>query len=199
MSLTALLGASEDNSYLTVAEGDTFAGQALGDIAWNNVTEETDKEKALVSATRWLDTLDYVGTKCDAKQPLKWPRNGATCGDYSYGCADGVPPQIEQATFAVANVLLGDPTFIIGGIPGSGGGGGGSSTPGELVPGIPNSDLKELTLDVMKIVWRDDATGQSGAVALLEKLPVIGQILGCLTTTVAVTAGASRVIARVRS
>lgn len=197
MSLTALLGASEDNSYLTVAEGDTFAGQALGDIAWNNVTEEIDKEKALVSATRWLDTLDYVGSKCDPKQPLKWPRSGAVCGDYAYGCADGAPPQIEQATFAVANVLLGDPTYIIGGIPGSGGGGGGG-TPGELVPGIPNSDLKELTLDVMKIVWRDDASGSSGSVALLEKLPVLSQVLGCLTTTVA-QVGTTRVIQRVRS
>lgn len=197
MSLTALLGAAEDNSYLTVAEGDTFANQSLGDIAWNNVTDEVDKEKALVSATRWLDTLDYVGSKCDPAQPLKWPRSGAVCGDYVYGCETGVPPQVEQATFAVANVLLGDPTFIIGGIPGSGGGGGGG-TPGELVPGIPNSDLKELTLDVMKIVWRDDATGQSGAVALLEKLPVLSQILGCLTTTVA-NVGTTRVIQRVRS
>ena len=198
MSLTALLGASEDNSYLTVAEGDTFASQALGDIAWNSTTEETDKEKALVSATRWLDTLDYVGSKCDPKQPLKWPRSGAVCGDYAYGCVDGVPPQVEQATFAVANVLLGDPTFIIGGIPGSGGSGGGSSTPGELVPGIPNSDLKELTLDVMKIVWRDDASGSSGSVALLEKLPVLSQVLGCLTTSVG-QVGSSRVIQRVRS
>ena len=197
MSLTALLGASEDNSYLTVAEGDTFASQALGDIAWNNAADATDKEKALVSATRWIDTLDFVGSKCDPKQPLKWPRSGAVCGDYAYECADGAPPQVEQATFAVANVLLGDPTFIIGGIPGSGGGGG-SSTPGELVPGIPNSDLKELTLDVMKIVWRDDATGSGGAVALLEKLPVLSQMLGCLTTTVS-SVGTSRVLQRVRS
>ena len=197
MSLTALLGASEDNSYLTVAEGDTFASQALGDIAWNNAADATDKEKALVSATRWIDTLDFVGSKCDPKQPLKWPRSGAVCGDYVYGCTTGVPPQVEQATFAVANVLLGDPTFIIGGIPGSGGGGG-SSTPGELVPGIPNSDLKELTLDVMKIVWRDDATGSGGAVALLEKLPVLSQMLGCLTTTVS-SVGTSRVLQRVRS
>ena len=197
MSLTALLGASEVNSYLTVAEGDTFASQSLGDIAWNNVTEESDKEKALVSATRWIDTLDFVGSKCDPKQPLKWPRSEAVCGDYAYSCETGVPPQVEQATFAVANVLLGDPTFIIGGIPGSGGGGG-SSTPGELVPGIPNSDLKELTLDVMKIVWRDDASGSSGSVALLEKLPVLSQVLGCLTTSVA-SVGTSRVIQRVRS
>ena len=73
MSLAALLGAGDDNGYLTVAEGDAFASQALGDIAWNNVDEEIDKEKALVSATRWLDTLDYVGSKCDPAQPLKWP------------------------------------------------------------------------------------------------------------------------------
>ena len=197
MSLTALLGATEDNSYLTVAEADVFGSQALGEIAWNSVDDPINKEKALVSATRWLDTLDYVGSKCDPKQPLKWPRSGAVCGDYAYGCADGVPPQVEQATFAVANVLLGDPTFIIGGIPGSGGGSGGG-TPGELVPGIPNSDLKELTLDVMKIVWRDDASGSSGAVALLEKLPILSQVLGCLTTTVA-KVGTTRVIQRVRS
>ena len=198
MSLAALLGAGDDNSYLTVAEGDTFASQALGDIAWNNVDEEIDKEKALVSATRWLDTLDYVGSKCDPAQPLKWPRSEAVCGDYAYSCETGVPPQVEQACFAVANVLLGDPTFIIGGIPGSGGSTGGGGTPGELVPGIPNSDLKELTLDVMKIVWRDDASGSSGSVALLEKLPVLSQVLGCLTTSV-VSVGSSRVIQRVRS
>ena len=95
-------------------------------------------------------------------------------------------------------MLLGDPTFIIGGIPGSGGSTGGGGTPGELVPGIPNSDLKELTLDVMKIVWRDDASGSSGSVALLEKLPVLSQVLGCLTTSVA-SVGSSRVIQRVRS
>lgn len=196
MSLAALLGSTEDNSYLTVAEGDTFANEALGEIAWSNGTVENDKEKALVSATRWVDTLEFIGSKCDMSQPLKWPRANAVCGDFAYGCSDAPPPQIEQATFMIANVLLGDPTFIIGGIPGSGGSSGGG-TPGELVPGVPNSDLKELQLDVMKLVWRDDASGSS-AVALLEKLPVLSQILGCLTTTVSSVSG-SRVIMRVRS
>ena len=196
MSLAKLLGSTEDNSYLTVAEGDTLANQALGDIAWNDTVEEIDKEKALVSATGWIDTLDFIGTKCDMSQPLKWPRSNAVCGDFAYGCSDAPPPQVEKATFMVANVLLGDPTFIIGGIPGSGGSSGGG-TPGELVPGVPNSDLKELQLDVMKLVWRDDASGSS-AVALLEKLPVLSQILGCLTTTVA-NVSSSRVILRVRS
>ena len=45
MSLNALLGAAEFNSYLSVAEGDSLAATALGDIAWNNVTDEIDKEK----------------------------------------------------------------------------------------------------------------------------------------------------------
>ena len=39
MSLNALLGAAEFNSYLSVAEGDSLAATALGDIAWNNVTD----------------------------------------------------------------------------------------------------------------------------------------------------------------
>jgi len=196
MSLTALLGSSVDNSYLSVAEGDSIAAQALSEIAWVSATE-IDKEKALVNGTKWIDTLDFVGVLCEKTQPLKWPRQNAVCGDYYYDCKDAPPPQIEQATFMVANVLLGDPNFIIGGLPGSGSEGN-TGTPGELVPGIPNSDLKELTLDVMKIVWRDDATGQSGGVALLDKLPVLSQILGCLTTTV-ISSGSSRVMLRVRS
>jgi hypothetical protein len=43
MSLTALLGAIDFNSYLSVAEGDALGAQALGDNSWNNTTEEIDK------------------------------------------------------------------------------------------------------------------------------------------------------------
>ena len=50
MSLTALLGSSVDNSYLSVAEGDSIAAQALSEIAWVSATE-IDKEKALVNGT----------------------------------------------------------------------------------------------------------------------------------------------------
>ena len=58
--LERIAGSAEFNSYLSVAEGDSLAATALGDIAWNKVTEEIDKEKALVNATIWVDTLTLL-------------------------------------------------------------------------------------------------------------------------------------------
>ena len=97
--------------------------------------------------------------------------------------------------------MLSDPSYISGGIPGYGGESGGGGTPGELVPGVPNSELKRLKLDVMELEWRDDAascSGNAGGIIVLEKFPQISQILGCLTESVA-NVGSSRVILRVRS
>lgn len=197
MSLAALLGSSTDNSYLTLTEADGYAAQSPADLAWKTETEEIKKEQALVTATYWLDTLTYIGTKCDPKQPLKWPRSGVVCGDFNYGCSD-FPKEIERCCFTVANTLLSDPGYINGGVPGYGGDGG-SSTPGELVPGVPNADLKRLKLDVMELEWKDESCGTStGGVLLLEKFPQLGQILGCMTESVA-QVGSSRLMLRVRS
>ena len=200
MSLAALLGSSTDNSYLTVVEADGYAAMSPAELAWKTEGDETKKEQALVTATGWMDTLTYIGSKCDPKQPLKWPRAGAICGDFHYDCGD-FPPEIERCTFTVANTLLSDPSYISGGIPGYGGESGGGGTPGELVPGVPNSELKRLKLDVMELEWRDDAascSGNAGGIIVLEKFPQISQILGCLTESVA-NVGSSRVILRVRS
>ena len=200
MSLAALLGSSTDNSYLTVSEADGYAAMSPAELAWKTEADETKKEQALVTATGWMDTLVYIGSKCDAKQPLKWPRSGVVCGDYNYGCSD-FPKEIERCTFVIANTLLSDPAYISGGIPGYGGEAGGGGTPGELVPGVPNSDLKRLKLDVMELEWRDDASGSSGSaggIVVLEKFPQISQILGCMTESVA-SVGSSRVLLRVRS
>ena len=67
MSLAALLGSSTDNSYLTVVEADGYAAQSPADLAWKTEADEIKKEQALVTATYWLDTLTYIGTKCDPK------------------------------------------------------------------------------------------------------------------------------------
>ena len=196
MSLTALLGATDFNSYLSVAEGDALGAQALGDNSWNNTTEEIDKEKALVNATKWLDTLDFVGTKCDPSQPLKWPRANAVCGDYNYGCND-MPKEVEYSTFQLACILLGDPTFISGSNPGNDPSSGGG-VPGQLIPGINNSDTSKISLGKGELLveFKDDVSDGDGN--LMSKVPVLSQLLGCLTTTVGAV-GDSRVLLRVRS
>ena len=180
MSLAKLAGSTVDNSYLSVAEADAIAGTMLGTLKWNDATTTTaDKEKALIQATLQLDTLSWVGTKAASTQPLDWPRKDAACGEKTYGDA-AIPREVELSTFDLAEGLLNDPG-LISGIGGSGGGG----TPGELVPGVPNADLKRLKLDVMELEWRDGAAGSGVTIKTpLTVMPHLSSTLGCLTTSV---------------
>ena len=191
MSLAALGGSATYNSYLSVAEADAIAATQLGELAWNTATND-EKERALINATFWLDTLDYIGSKTDPTQPLKWPRTGASCGDKSYA-NDVIPKEIEMATFYLAEALLGDPGIISG----IGGGDTSTGTPGEIIPGVPNKDLKSLKLDVMELVWKDDATGSSIVKTPLTVMPFLANVLGCLTTSV-VGGGSSWMVKVVR-
>lgn len=58
---------------------------------WNVFTRE-QKLRFLVSASRRIDRLNFIGQKADSDQFLQFPRTGDTV----------VPYQIEQATYEVA-------------------------------------------------------------------------------------------------
>lgn len=194
MSLAALGGSVVDNSYLSLAEGDAIALTMLGTLKWlDTATTDAQKENALIQATLQLDTLDWIGTRASSAQSLGWPRDGAKCGEKSYDNAT-IPREIELATFDLAEGLLNSPGLITG-IGVSAGGGG---TPGELVPGVPNRDLRRLRLDVIELEWRDQAT--SSGITLktpLSVMPHLAAILGCLTTS-SVPAGRSRMVPVIR-
>lgn len=181
MSLAKLAGSTVDNSYLSVAEADSIAATMLGTLKWNDpATTTADKEKALVQATLQLGTLGWVGTKAAASQPLDWPRKDAVCGEKSYGDTV-IPREIELSTFDLAEGLLNNPALITG----IGGAAGGGGSPGELVPGVPNADLKRLKLDVMELEWRDAASSSGVTIKTpLSVMPHLTSILGCLTTSV---------------
>jgi hypothetical protein len=189
MSLSKLAGSTVDNSYLSVSEADGIAATMLGTLQWTGATP-ANKEAALIQATLQLDTLGWIGSKASATQPLQWPRDGASCGDKSYSNTV-IPRELELATFDMAEALLGNPALI------TGLGGGSTTSSGELVPGVPNKDLKSLQLDVMRLEWRDSATSSGTTVKTpLTVLPHLSSILGCLTTS---TVGGCQLVARVRS
>jgi hypothetical protein len=180
MSLASLGGSTVANSYLTVAEADGIAATMLGTLKWNDAATTTlQKESALIQATLQMETLGWVGTRAVATPPLSWPRKDAKCGEKSYD-ATTVPREVELATFDMAEALLGNPGLITG----LGSGTSGSGGSGELVPGVPNKDLKRLKLDVMELEWRDGATGSATVKTPLSVLPHLAGILGCLTTSV---------------
>jgi hypothetical protein len=186
-SIDATTGGAAANSYLTIAAADTIVESMLGTVTWSTATTD-QKTRALITATRGLNTLTWIGTRTTDTQALDWPRTDAACNDDEY--ADNIiPDPIRYATFDLANALLTTPTLLQSP----------SASSTSLVPGVPNRDLRRLKLDVMELEWRTDISAASASiVSPLSALPHLATILGCLTTSV-IPGGMGRVIARVRS
>ena len=130
MALDATLGGSAANSYATVAEADAYAANTSWAATWAALLQP-DKETALISATKWLETLTYGGTRCDPStdappepQALKWPRSGITCDGITSTCSS-IPKNLKDAEIELAYQLSQNPTAVI---PAPGGGGASTGT-----------------------------------------------------------------------
>lgn len=64
------------NSYATVAEADAYFEDRLDVAAWTTASA-AEKAKALVTATSYLDSLEWTGTAVSPEQPLAFPRIGS--------------------------------------------------------------------------------------------------------------------------
>lgn len=166
--IVATPGASDANSYLSVADADTIAGTMLSTKAWGTATSG-DKGKALVAATRYLDQLEWVGTKAATTQALLWPRTDAQCGEKSYS-STAIPEEVKYATFDLADALLEDSTLLTTSPAGA----------NELIAGIPNADLKSASVDVLRVEFKDTGSGSSPQKNALTVLPHLVGLLGCL-------------------
>lgn len=67
----------EHSSYISLAQAEVYFTGRLDSEAWD-CSEDKDKEKALVQATRLIDRLNFEGAKTDETQSLEFPRNGLT-------------------------------------------------------------------------------------------------------------------------
>ena len=179
VTVTATAGASDANSYLNVAGGDTLANVYLGTLAWSSATTD-NKGRALIMATRYLDQLEWIGNRATTTQALAWPRTDAVCGEWNFA-ANVIPDPIKQACFDLAEALLADPTLL------SGQGAGNA----ELIPGIPNSSLKSARVDVIAVDFKDG--GLPSSRNALNVVPGLRQTLGCLCASLPVGTGTVRV------
>jgi hypothetical protein len=170
-SLVATAGASNANSYLTLAGAASIADGMIGTLAWSSATED-NRTRALITATNGLETLEWTGERSSTTQSLSWPRTDANCGDKVIA-DDEIPREIELATFDLANALLDTPALLRS-----------QPTSQALVTGIPNRDLARIKLDVMELEWRQDrALSTTSRITPLTVLPHLASILGCLTTS----------------
>ena len=186
-TIDATIGGANANSYLTVAAADTLTESMLGTLAWATATTDS-KTRALITATRGLDTLGWIGSKASTTQSLAWPRTDASCDGTDYA-STAIPTPILYATFDLANSLLTTPTLLL--TPPT------SNT--SLIPGIPNRTLSKLKADVLELTFRSDISASAQAIVNpLTVLPHLATTLGCLTTST-IPGGSGRIINRVRS
>ena len=86
-----------ENSYVTPEEAETYFATRLENSAWNAATDDI-KERALITASRKLENLNFLGVKAVCSQPMAFPR--------LFGSWEGIPEAVEQAVFEEAIALL---------------------------------------------------------------------------------------------
>lgn len=85
------------NSYVTLETADYYFDERLNSDVWT-AADDDSKERALITASRKLDNLNYLGAKQAPDQPMAFPRV------FKKGAC--VPADIEQAVCEEALALL---------------------------------------------------------------------------------------------
>jgi len=98
------------NSYVTIADADTYFETRIDAAEWDSSNDET-KEQALVTATQLIDERHWIGAAVSSSQALAWPRKDAIYYDPRMGqqitvANDEVPSQVKIAVYEQALHLV---------------------------------------------------------------------------------------------
>jgi hypothetical protein len=105
-TIVATAGSTSANSYITIADADTFFESHLYADDWNDA-DTTQKCQALQMATRLLDQwFEWAGSVTDGDQALLWPRSAVIGPDGYLEANDTIPVRIEQGTAELARNLI---------------------------------------------------------------------------------------------
>ena len=111
-TITATLKGETSNSYVTLAEANTYFETAPEESPWDDKTDD-QKNRALISACRWIDSLNFLGDRCDNDQALKWPRNNHHVDNVELVCT-AIPKGIKYAQYELARALANDTDAMTG-------------------------------------------------------------------------------------
>lgn len=73
--IDATVGGASANSYTPLTYANALFENMLLPNTWDSAVPD-DQERALMTATMWLEEYDYVGRAATLTQALKWPRFG---------------------------------------------------------------------------------------------------------------------------
>ena len=194
--IVATLGGQLSNSYVTGVAADQFAALQSWESVWLSKSE-SERTIALLDAAKWLDTIDYGGTRCNpstdnsgAPQRRAWPRSGVSCDGVEAMCSF-IPQAILDAQCLIAYNLVMNPEMITG-TPG----GGGTAQAGTFVS---KQQLGELVQEFSAFPGGESSSNDCvdcSTPDVIAKLPWLKGILSCWAD---VSTGGSKVLLRVRS
>lgn len=110
--IDATLSGASANSYVTLAAANAYFETVPDSTTWTSKTDD-QKNRALISATRWIDGLSFYGDRCTTTQALKWPREDYTVDGIDLACTL-IPEPIKTATYELARALANDTNAITG-------------------------------------------------------------------------------------
>ena len=106
MALDATIAGASADSYISVADADTYHGTNLNVTDWTGASNDS-KERSLKMATRLLDErIDWVGSKNTDAQALRWPRGLVTTPDGYAVETTEIPTAVTSATAELAKYLI---------------------------------------------------------------------------------------------
>ena len=113
-TITATLSSATANSYVTLAEANTYFETVPDSTTWDNKSDD-QKNRSLIAATRWIDSFVFFGDRCDHGQALKFPRNNYQVDDVELACS-AIPNNIKYAQYELARALANDTDAMTGNV-----------------------------------------------------------------------------------
>jgi len=156
-TINATVKDANANSYVTLTEANTYFETVPDSSTWTNKTDD-QKNRALISATRWIDSFVYYGDRCDDGQALKFPRNNYQVDGVELSCST-IPINIKYAQYELARALANDSEAMTGNV----------GTDG---------NIEEVKLGDIQVKYNIQSQGTGSVNNVLDKYPWLQSYLG---------------------
>lgn len=103
---TVTIGTNDYDAYVSLEDAEAYLDAQIAATTWQASTDDDQKGRAIVSATRFIDRLEWQGEKSDPYQEHQFPRTGLTYADGSEVPSDAVPQQVLDATCELAALMI---------------------------------------------------------------------------------------------
>ena len=156
-TIDATIKGANANSYVTLTEANSYFETVPDSSTWTDKTDD-QKNRSLISATRWIDGFVFYGDRCDSGQALKFPRNNYKIDNVELTCTT-IPNNIKYAQYELARALANETDAMTGN----------TGTDG---------NLSEVKLGDIQVKYNTTSQGVGTVNNVMDKYPWLQSYLG---------------------